>query len=183
MLRTPSKILYHGSATLFDKIDVTKGRPRKDFGKGFYLSESKTQALKVMRKKFEEARARRPGGSRDGLTKVLYSVEIDQSALADLKVKQFASADIEWFEFVLKCRKSERMTHDYDVVIGPTADDDTMLVIKSLYDNFYGDWWTKAAKKKALEALHPERLGVQWFMFKPHVVKKLVKKVEVERYD
>ena len=47
MSRAPSKILYHGSATLFDKIDVTKGRPRKDFGKGFYLSESKTQALKV----------------------------------------------------------------------------------------------------------------------------------------
>ena len=41
----------------------------------------------------------------------------------------------------------------------------------------------KKAKEKALEALHPERLGVQWFMFKPQIVSRLVKKMEVERYD
>lgn len=35
MSPAPVKVLYHGSAELFDKIDVNKGRPRKDFGKGF----------------------------------------------------------------------------------------------------------------------------------------------------
>lgn len=34
------KVLYHGSAELFDKIDVDKGLPRKDFGRGFYMSVS-----------------------------------------------------------------------------------------------------------------------------------------------
>lgn len=44
MLQARSKILYHGSAVLFDKIEVDKGLPRKDFGKGFYMSVSKKQA-------------------------------------------------------------------------------------------------------------------------------------------
>lgn len=29
-------VLYHGTVSEIDKVDVTKGRGRKDFGKGFY---------------------------------------------------------------------------------------------------------------------------------------------------
>ena len=183
MSQVQYKVLYRGSAELFDKIDVSKGRPRKDFGKGFYLAVSKQQAIKVMRKKYFEMLNRRPRRSKEGLVKALYSITVDTDALSSMKVKIFEKADIEWFDFILKCRRSEKVIHDYDVVIGPTADDDTMLVIKSLFDNFYGDWWTKKAKEKALEVLHPERLGVQWFVFKPQIVSRLVKKMEVERYD
>lgn len=31
-------ILYHGSNVPIDVIDLSKSRPGKDFGKGFYLS-------------------------------------------------------------------------------------------------------------------------------------------------
>ena len=37
-------ILYHGSNTSFDQIDLTKSLPNKDFGKGFYLSDNYEQA-------------------------------------------------------------------------------------------------------------------------------------------
>lgn len=37
-------ILYHGSNTIIDKIDLSKSKPNKDFGKAFYLSEQKQQA-------------------------------------------------------------------------------------------------------------------------------------------
>lgn len=177
------RILYHGSAELFDRIDVDKGRPRKDFGKGFYMSVSKKQAEGMMCKKYTETLNRRPNRSKNGLVKVVYSITVDTFALKNLEVRIFPHADMEWFEFVLKSRKSEKNIHNYDVVIGPTADDDTRMVIKGLYDGIYGDWGTKAAKQKALEALHPERLGVQWFVSKQHVVQKLVKTMEVERYD
>ena len=33
-------ILYHGSNITIERIDLDKSRPNKDFGKGFYLSES-----------------------------------------------------------------------------------------------------------------------------------------------
>ena len=32
-------ILYHGTNTEFDVIDLSKSKPNKDFGQGFYLSE------------------------------------------------------------------------------------------------------------------------------------------------
>lgn len=36
--------LYHGTNVDFDNIDLTKSRPNKDFGKGFYLSDDRRQA-------------------------------------------------------------------------------------------------------------------------------------------
>lgn len=37
-------ILYHGSNVHIEKIDLSKSKPNKDFGKGFYLSECEEQA-------------------------------------------------------------------------------------------------------------------------------------------
>jgi len=37
-------ILYHGTNIDFDIIDLLKSKPNKDFGRGFYLTESLAQA-------------------------------------------------------------------------------------------------------------------------------------------
>lgn len=39
--------LYHGSNQIVTVIDFTKSKPNKDFGKGFYLSADKQQALEM----------------------------------------------------------------------------------------------------------------------------------------
>lgn len=44
-------ILYHGTASEIQQVDVKLGRERKDFGKGFYMSVSKSQAIGMMHKK------------------------------------------------------------------------------------------------------------------------------------
>ena len=49
------EFLYHGSAVSFPRIDVSKGRDRKDFAKGFYMAFSREQAIGMMNKKYEEA--------------------------------------------------------------------------------------------------------------------------------
>ena len=36
-------ILYHGTNKAFDTIDLTKSKPNKDFGQGFYLSREYSQ--------------------------------------------------------------------------------------------------------------------------------------------
>ena len=51
-------ILYHGTIDTISHIDVTKGRDRTDFGKGFYLAASKSQAIGMMHKKFREQTVR-----------------------------------------------------------------------------------------------------------------------------
>ena len=40
-------ILYHGTNKAFDTIDLTKSKPNKDFGQGFYLSREYSQAMEM----------------------------------------------------------------------------------------------------------------------------------------
>jgi len=39
--------IYHGSTSLFETIDITKGKPYKDFGRGFYVTENKPHAINL----------------------------------------------------------------------------------------------------------------------------------------
>jgi hypothetical protein len=38
--------LYHGSNCLFEKIDLSKSKDKRDFGKGFYTTEMALELLK-----------------------------------------------------------------------------------------------------------------------------------------
>jgi hypothetical protein len=44
--------LYHGTTNYFEEINLTKSKPGKDFGRGFYLSAEVEQA-----KDFAQTRA------------------------------------------------------------------------------------------------------------------------------
>lgn len=43
--------LYHGTNVNFDRIDISKSNPWKDFGQGFYLTDIFDQAQKMGEKK------------------------------------------------------------------------------------------------------------------------------------
>lgn len=40
-------ILFHGSNISIEQIDLSKSKPNKDFGQGFYLSENEAQAIEM----------------------------------------------------------------------------------------------------------------------------------------
>ena len=109
--------LYHGTTSDFNEIDLTKSKPGKDFGRGFYLSAELEQA-----KDFAQTRALLLGGS-----PVIASYEFDEKLLTsnELKVKTFEDYTEEWANFILANRNNTSNTsiHDYDVVIGPIAND------------------------------------------------------------
>ena len=42
--------LYHGSNLDINEIDLSKCRPYKDFGQGFYLTELEDQAVKMAKR-------------------------------------------------------------------------------------------------------------------------------------
>lgn len=116
--------LYHGSNTIIEQIDLTKCRPYKDFGQGFYLTEIKEQA---------EQMARRTSAIYGG-EPVITTFEFDELALGILSVKKFESPCEEWALFVManRNRKNVQPTHSFDIVIGPVADD----TIATLFRNF-----------------------------------------------
>lgn len=124
-------ILYHGTNTDIKSIDLTLGLRHKDFGKGFYLTPDRQTAVRMAQKK-----ARLFGG-----TPTLLTYEMDDAALqSDLKVKIFPEkACVEWLVFVDANRDRKTLTpiHDYDIVIGPIADDGVVLQLTNFREGIY----------------------------------------------
>ena len=154
--------LFHGTVEMISRVDVTRGKARKDFGRGFYMALQARQAIGMMHKKFSEAVRRSRGKSPDGFVKRLYKIQRKPSSEAELAVKTFSCADMEWLEFILANRQSAGANvHPYDVVIGPTADDDTVVSLQNYWKGIYGKVGSVVAKRTLLEVLEVENLGVQ----------------------
>lgn len=118
-------ILYHGSDTIIDIIDLDKSRPYKDFGKGFYLSENEQQAREMA-----TFRAMLTGGK-----PVITRFEFDENILScsDLRVKIFREYSEEWADFIFANRDGKE-TESYDIVYGPIANDKVGIQIRKLKD-------------------------------------------------
>lgn len=146
------------------------------------MSVDREQAIGMMHKKSAELFARRLNDSVPNVRKVLYRISIDTEQLASLKIKVFPTADESWLDFILLCRRVDGVPHDYDVVIGPTADDDTRLLLKNFIDGVYGDPDDSASKATLLRLLKPERLGTQWFIGKQSVADRLIRSLTEVAY-
>lgn len=116
---THQLVLYHGSCCLFDVIDLSKSHNRRDFGRGFYATLLEKQAKKWAYRL--SLREKTP-------TYYVYQYVFDESR--SLKVKRFSSLDQEWLEFIKENRAKGGLQHDFDVVIGPVADDNTMETVQ-----------------------------------------------------
>ena len=108
--------LYHGTNMYFEEIDLTKSKPNKDFGRGFYLSADYNQALNMAEIKVEQLRFGKP---------TILEFEIDEKDMASLKTLRFDRYNEEWVEFIIANRKNliSYPVHDFDIVIGPIAND------------------------------------------------------------
>lgn len=109
-------ILYHGTNKAFDTIDLTKSKPNKDFGQGFYLSREYSQAMEMAKTKCEQLKT--------GFPTVL-TYEVDEERMNQLKVLRFDAYTFEWAKFIIMNRQNDRSKpmHDYDIVFGPIAND------------------------------------------------------------
>lgn len=109
--------LYHGTNIDFDVIDLQMSKPNKDFGQGFYLSADLRQARELA-----DARVELAGG-----VPIVLKYDFDESVLTtgELKVMRFDDYTEDWAKFILSNRhnKTSKPVHDYDIVIGPIAND------------------------------------------------------------
>lgn len=121
-------ILYHGSNVIIENIDLKRSKPNKDFGRGFYLSENKEQALRIANLKSVIL-----GGDPK-----ITCFEFDENNMnrGDLLVKVFGSYTEEWADFVFANRnnKDGEAIKQYDIVYGPIANDKVGLQIRKLED-------------------------------------------------
>ena len=124
-------ILYHGTNEDIETIDLTKSLRHKDFGKGFYVTPDKATAIRMAKKK-----ARLFGG-----IAMLITYEMDDTVFqSDLNIKVFPEkACVEWLLFVdaNRDRKNETPIHDFDIVIGPIANDGVVLQLTNYREGIY----------------------------------------------
>ena len=122
--------LYHGTNADIESIDLSRGLRYKDFGKGFYATPDRTTAVRMAQK-----RARLFGG-----TATLITYELDEPLPQDLNIKRFPEiASVEWFLFVdaNRDRKHTTPVHNYDIVIGPIANDGVVLQLTNYREGIY----------------------------------------------
>lgn len=120
-------LLYHGSTMAVRKPNVTKGRAKTDFGKGFYTTTSRDQA-----EKWAQIKKERAGDDARAIVSVF---EIDDTVLNsnEYQIMHFNGANVDWLDFVVGNRRGE-VNHGYDLVMGPVANDKLYATI-SLYEN------------------------------------------------
>ena len=104
-------ILYHGFYLAIENPDLLHSRPNLDFGKGFYLTSIREQAVKWCGKFVKR-----------GKEGVISNYMLDEDLFQRLKVLQFDTYSEEWLEFILACR-SGKDSSDYDAVCGGIANE------------------------------------------------------------
>jgi hypothetical protein len=109
--------VYHGSYMEVDEIDLTKCELYKDFGRGFYVTNIREQAVYW---------ANRKSRIRKG-TSCITEYDFIESAFEHwgFRVLRFDNYSEKWLDFVVMNRNPNAPVpaHDYDIVEGPVADD------------------------------------------------------------
>lgn len=138
--------LYHGSNVEVKTPKIFPNLRALDFGSGFYLTSSITQASRWAS---VVAKRRRQGSA------MLNVYKFNEQALSQLNVLRFESANEHWLDFVVANRKELPLTEQFDLVIGPVANDSTLPVIDDYMDGRY-------TKQEAAERLLPQNLTDQY---------------------
>jgi len=184
--------VFHGSYTVVSEIDLTKGRSNLDFGRGFYVTNIRSQA---------EYWATRTGRyyKTDG---IVSEFEFYERAFTDTmyKVLRFADYNEEWLDFVVLNRDpiTEEQRHDYDIVEGPVANDD----VANRIDDYLAGIVSKADFLKELSHHRPthqicfctvrslqmiEPIDKKYYINVKHIsrpiIEKLIDEQGVEKYE
>lgn len=154
--------LYHGSNTVIESIDLSKCRPYKDFGKGFYLTDIQEQARRMA------ARTVRMFNGTPTVT--TFEFDLDKAIAEGLKILTFDAPDSEWARFVMQNRdiNIEQPSHDFDIVIGPVADDTISRLLRMFTENFI-------TEEQLLKELTFSRVTSQYFFHTEAAIEMLKK--------
>jgi hypothetical protein len=150
--------LYHASFAVIEAANLSLCRKRNDFGQGFYLTTSKTQA-----ERFVKTAVLKNGTEQ----KTGYVNEYLFESFDGLRCHEFATADRDWLRCVCANRRFD-LTNDqqflwdeFEVLIGKIANDDTMTTINIYLSEGYGPIDSEESIETAIRVLKPERLQDQ----------------------
>ena len=113
--------LYHGSNVTVEKPHLGLSRRNLDFGIGFYTTLNVDQAIAFARKVMIRKESQNQ-------TVSVYDFDI-KAAEATLDILTFSVPDKLWLDFVHHNRFGSYTGKQYDLVIGPVANDDIFATL------------------------------------------------------
>lgn len=152
-------LLYHGSNVAVSKPHIINANKGLDFGAGFYTTSDIEQAKRWAVLKTKRRRKGNP-------TVSVFCFDA-QKICEELNVKIFEKADREWLDYVVANRKGKYEGEQYDIVIGPVANDRTILTINDYVSGAF-------PAETALALLEPAKLSDQYTFLTYAGIKTLV---------
>ena len=158
--------LYHASYKIVEKIDLDKCAPGKDFGTGFYLTTSYSQACRFVKTSIAKAIK---NGIKDvnpdtGYISIFKYTGSDSEKLSYF---EFSGADEDWLHCVAAHRQARILKDElskwknYDILAGKIANDATNQVLTAYMNGFYGEVGSYEADETAIKFLLPNNLSDQ----------------------
>lgn len=122
-------IVYHGSDVIVESPDVAHSYRPLDFGKGFYVTTNREQAVRWAKRKAEL-------NKQETAFVNVYELSSEEEGL---KVKTFEDDLREWIDFVCACRDGGIDYQEYDIIRGQVANDKVFRVV----DLYHAGIWDK----------------------------------------
>lgn len=154
--------LYHGSYMEVKEPHILKKTRNLDFGNGFYTTSDLEQA---------KSWAFRQAKNKHGVP-IVSVYEIDPVDLELLRVQKFERPGLSWLRYVAKYRKGYE-EEDFDIVMGPVANDRTMPTLILYFDGYL-------TADETIRRLLPQKLKDQIVFKTEHALSKLH---WIERYE
>lgn len=156
--------IYHGGTEIIDSPKIDVGRPKLDFGPGFYLTTLYDQA-KEWAMKIGDERNVRP---------IINKYEFDRDkSLENFRYLIFPEYDESWLQFVCDCRLGKTGYINHDIIEGGVADDRVKDTVRLFMTGYI-------SKESALNRLKYFRPNNQICILNQDVIVKHLKFVSYE---
>lgn len=154
--------LFHASTICIEKPDVLHSRDNLDFGKGFYLTSIREQAIR-----YAERFTRR------GKEAFINEYELDDET-PGFTIKSFSCYDEEWLDYVTICRNGNKPEQIYDAVSGGVANDKVFNTVDLYFAGII-------SKEEALGRLKYEKPNHQLCILNGLMIDKHLHFIKAER--
>lgn len=154
-------VLYHGSYCEVKEPVLNKCSKRKDFGQGFYLTTSKSQAKSFLKTSLAKAVV---SGKADTKQNYGYISTFEFKISQGVKVHYFESANKEWLHCIAAHRKKQLFTDvenqmsKYDIIVGKIANDATNATLTAYLGGIFGEVGDDATDDFCIKQLLPNKL-------------------------
>lgn len=127
--------VYHGTTSVIEHPDVSRGRDNLDFGKAFYVTRLKSQAAnwaQVVYSRYEE----------EPPIVNTYTLDMEAVEADGYKILTFEAYDADWLNFIVDSRMGRKPWKGFDLIEGGVAND---RVIDTVEGYMNGDFTAEVA--------------------------------------